>query len=157
MARKWNSISKAPRGVVIDYPKQHVDERGWLAEIYRYDESDIPALMAYVTLTQPRTTRGPHSHERQTDRFVFLTPVTLYLWDAHLEHRGPGIAGLRFKRTLKPMARVIIPPTIIHAYRNHTDQVGYVLNLPDQLYRGVNRAQEPDEMRLEGNPLFALW
>jgi len=62
------------QGIIITYLKKHEDLRGWLAEIYRSDE--IPSTqnptMAYVSLTLPGVSRGPHEHLEQSDFFVFL-------------------------------------------------------------------------------------
>lgn len=157
MALKWKDSEQAPRGVVIDYPTMHEDDRGWLAEIYRCDESNVPALMGYVSQTVAGGVRGPHLHARQTDRFVFVDPFELYLWDTSKRLRRSGVAGTRFKCVVGPMARVIIPPGIVHAYANHRDRPGYVINLPDQLYCGVGKQLPPDEERLEENPHYRLW
>jgi dTDP-4-dehydrorhamnose 3,5-epimerase len=49
--------------VVCDIPK-HVDERGWLSEVFRTDELDpscIP-VMGYVSMTAPEVVRGTLPH-----------------------------------------------------------------------------------------------
>ena len=56
-------------GVVIRKVKKNSDVRGWLCECFRSDEIDRDILpeMAYVSMTQPQVSRGPHEHIHQTD------------------------------------------------------------------------------------------
>ena len=71
---------------VVVYPiRKFVDERGWLAEIFRHDEieAEFYPAMAYISLTEPNVQRGPHEHIDQADLFCFLGPgkFKLRLWD----------------------------------------------------------------------------
>ena len=57
------AFTKGPIESVVIVPfRKFVDERGWLSEIYRYDE--LPAWfrpeMAYVSVTNPGVLPGPH-------------------------------------------------------------------------------------------------
>ena len=45
------------------------DQRGWLAEILRDDESGFRPVMSYLSMTKPGLVRGPHEHVEQTDYF----------------------------------------------------------------------------------------
>jgi dTDP-4-dehydrorhamnose 3,5-epimerase len=47
---------------------------------------------------------------------------------------------------------VLIPPGIVHAYRNVGDKPGVVINCPNQLYRGAGRTDPVDEIRHEDDP-----
>ena len=62
--------------VVIRDLDRYTDDRGWLMELYRTDEMDAENLpaMAYVSLTHPGVSRGPHEHKDQTDNFGFVGP-----------------------------------------------------------------------------------
>src|SRR3989338_8563608 len=71
-------------GVVIKNIDKHTDERGWLCEAYRYDETAHSPQMAYFSHTNYNSKRGPHEHTSQSDFFVFggYGDFELYLWDA---------------------------------------------------------------------------
>lgn len=68
----------------------HQDQRGWLVELFRFDElrEHEHPVMSYVSMTFPGYSRGPHEHREQTDVFGFFGPgdMTLYLWDARPEY-----------------------------------------------------------------------
>ena len=70
-------------GVIIKNLKKFKDERGWLVEIFRDDETDFRLKMNYISMTHPGVVRGPHEHVSQSDLFVFIGPgeFRLYLWD----------------------------------------------------------------------------
>lgn len=59
------------KDVVIKNLNKNVDERGWLAEIYRNDELNYQPVMGYVSATKNGVIRGPHEHKFQSDCFVF--------------------------------------------------------------------------------------
>ena len=63
-------------GVVVTPFRKFIDERGWLAEIFRHD--DLPPWfrpeMSYVSLTNPGVLRGPHEHVDQADLFCWFGP-----------------------------------------------------------------------------------
>jgi dTDP-4-dehydrorhamnose 3,5-epimerase len=141
--------------VIIRELKQHDDSRGWLIELFRNDEigSLINPAMSYVSMTKPGVTRGPHEHHEQTDFFCFIGPsiFRLYLWDnrpnsSTYNHRYVGDFGENNK------VAVIIPPGIVHAYKNIGECNGLVYNSPNKLYAGINRQEPVDEIRYENNP-----
>ena len=47
-----------------------------------------------------------------------------------------------------PLA-VVVPPGVVHGYRNVSDQSGVVLNFADRLYAGEGRREPVDEIRYE--------
>ncbi len=60
---------------VVVYPiKKFVDERGWLAELFRHDEleEEFYPVMSYISVTEPLVQRGPHEHVDQADLFCFI-------------------------------------------------------------------------------------
>jgi dTDP-4-dehydrorhamnose 3,5-epimerase len=145
----------AIEGVELRKLQTHVDPRGWLTELFRSDEAEreqLPA-MGYVSLTHPGVTRGPHEHVAQTDWFCFLGPSSflLVLWDNRR-------ASPSFERTMRlvvgedePTA-VIVPPGVVHGYRNVGPRDGWVVNLPNRLFKGPGRAEPVDEIRHEAEP-----
>ena len=137
-------------GIVIKKLQKYEDARGWLAEIYRSDETDYRFPMAYISSTHPGVVRGPHEHQRQSDCFIFLGPgnFELHLWD---RREGSVTKGEYFKEVFGEQnpAMIIIPPGVVHGYKNISDKDAWCINFPDQLYRGEGRRGEVDDIRWE--------
>jgi dTDP-4-dehydrorhamnose 3,5-epimerase len=142
-------------GVVVRPLALHADRRGWLAELFREDElpPDRHPVMAYVSETLPGVARGPHEHVDQTDYFAFLGPgdFLLYLWDVRLDS---PTRGYRMKLAVGQSNRqcVIVPPGVVHAYRNVGPVPGWVFNAPNRLYAGPKKRGPVDELRHEDQP-----
>jgi dTDP-4-dehydrorhamnose 3,5-epimerase len=142
-------------GVIIKELSAFNDKRGWLIELFRHDE--IPEkyhpVMAYVSMTKAGVARGPHEHKDQTDCFCFIGPSTfrLYLWD---ERNNSPTYGQSFKADLgeNSKAMVIVPPGVIHAYKNIGNGEGIVYNAPNRLYAGEGKKEPVDEIRHEDDP-----
>ena len=139
------------QGLIIKKLKKYDDERGWLAEIFRHDELDYNPAMAYVSLTRPGVVRGPHEHKYQSDCFVFVGPGSfdLYLWDRRAESKSKG-EHLKIRVGEDNPSMVIVPPGVVHGYKCVSDCDAYSINLPDKLYKGINKqGEEIDEIRWE--------
>jgi dTDP-4-dehydrorhamnose 3,5-epimerase len=137
------------KGVKIKKLEKIFDQRGWLTEIFRADQDGLMPAMSYVSQTLPGVVRGPHEHVKQSDFFIFLIgEFELYLWDNRL-----GAKNYRQKETIKiggaNPGSVIVPPGVVHAYKCVSAEPGLIINLPDQLYKGKNKAEEVDEIRWE--------
>jgi len=135
------------KGVEIRELAVHEDGRGWLAEVIRSDETDFRPEMAYISMTMPGHARGPHEHRNQTDYFCFVGRFRLYLWDNRNGSETFGTHKVVDSHERPTIA--IIPPGIVHAYRNLGDAPGMVINFPDKLYRGPGKTEEVDEIRHE--------
>ena len=143
------------RDVIVRNLSKIIDDRGWLAELFREDEisADLYPAMGYVSMTAPGVTRGPHEHADQADCFAFLGPSNfkIYLWD----NRKPSPTYLTrqivFGGEDAPRS-LIIPRGIVHAYRNIGDRQGMVLNFPNRLYAGEGKKNPVDEIRHETDP-----
>jgi dTDP-4-dehydrorhamnose 3,5-epimerase len=142
-------------GLIVRPLERLEDARGWLIELYREDElaAAMHPVMAYASQTLPGVVRGPHEHRRQTDCFAFVGPgdFKLYLWDTRTDSPTSGnrhtlLAG-ESNRQL-----VLIPPGVVHAYRNVSQVPGLVFNAPDRLYAGEGRKEPVDEIRYEDRP-----
>ncbi len=123
------------------------DRRGWLGEILRVDETNLKPLMAYLSMTTPGTVRGPHEHREQTDFFCFVGRFRLYFWDnrkTSQTYRESKIIDTK----VTPIT-VVVPPGIVHAYKNIGESDGLVINLPDRLYKGWGKTESVDEIRYE--------
>ncbi len=142
-------------GVVVKDLKKFVDERGWLAELFRQDEigEEVYPAMSYISMTLPGVTRGPHEHLEQTDYFCFLGPSNfkLVLWDNRKESSTYMNKMVLFVGEDNPKA-VIIPPRVVHAYKNVGGKPGLVLNFPNRLYAGWGKKEKVDEVRYENDP-----
>jgi dTDP-4-dehydrorhamnose 3,5-epimerase len=137
-------------GVVIKELKVFTDDRGWLTELFRHDETDFRPVMSYVSMTKPGIARGPHEHIEQSDFFCFFGNFRLYLWD---NRQGSPSYGEKFVLDTagKPVT-AIVPPRVVHAYKNMGPAEGLVLNLPDRLFKGQGKKDEVDEVRYENDP-----
>ena len=138
------------KGVVIKELSSFTDARGYLTELFRADElipEQWPA-MGYLSVTHPGVSRGPHEHVDQTDLFIFLNgKYELRLWEnrpdePYEEFIASGIGE-------KNPRMVIVPPGVVHGYKNIGDTDAYVLNFPNRLYAGVKKAEPVDEIRHE--------
>jgi len=139
-------------GVVISRLERHVDSRGWLIELFRSDENpdNFESVMGYISMTAPGMSRGPHEHREQSDYFCFLGPSNfrIYLWD----NRPDSITfGNNYDFVAGEENRVsfIIPPGVVHGYKNIGAVEGLVFNAPDRLYGGPGKKDKPDEIRYE--------
>lgn len=132
--------------------RKFIDERGWLAELYRSDElgAEVMPVMAYISMTQPGVARGPHEHVDQTDYFCFIGPSNfkVYLWDRRPDSPTCGVRQTIYAGQDAPMM-VIVPPGVVHAYRNVGGTDGIVFNGPNRLYAGEGKCCPVDEIRHE--------
>jgi dTDP-4-dehydrorhamnose 3,5-epimerase len=100
-------------------------------------------------MTQPDVARGPHEHEEQSDLFVFFEgTIRLYLWDGRPS--SPSF-GNRFTADLgadRP-ASVLVPPGVVHGYKNVGDEPALMVNCPNRLYAGHGKTETVDEIRHE--------
>ncbi len=141
-------------GVEVRALKKYVDERGWLSELFRSDEvsAAFMPVMAYISVSRPGTTRGPHEHADQADYFFFIGPSNfkLTLWD----HRAQSPT---FRNKMQWVVgedaptSVIVPAGVVHAYRNVGGKDGVVINGPNRLFMGKDRRDPIDEIRHEAD------
>jgi len=138
--------------VVIKPLAKFLDERGWLAEMFRSDElpERFRPEMAYISMTVPGVARGPHEHVEQSDYFCFIGPgnFKVYLWDSRKESTSYGTKQILFCGVDSPLS-IIVPPGVVHAYKNVSSENGIVFNAPDRLYAGNGKSCPVDEIRHE--------
>src|SRR5690242_3621998 len=142
-------MTTALPGVMIRPLKRFADARGWLTELFREDE--LPAgfkpAMAYLSMTHPGVARGPHEHRAQSDGFAFLSGCyEITLWE-----NRPGRERVKevFQAGEANPILLIVPPGVVHAYRNIGAEDAFVVNFPDRLYAGWGRKELVDEIRHE--------
>jgi dTDP-4-dehydrorhamnose 3,5-epimerase len=78
------------------------------------------------------------------------TLFKLYLWDSR---KGSPTFG---KKMIVPLAEdeptvAIVPPGVVHAYKNVGDKPGLVLNFPNKLFAGLGKTEKVDEIRHEND------
>ncbi|MBI4697880.1 MAG: dTDP-4-dehydrorhamnose 3,5-epimerase family protein [Nitrospirae bacterium] len=139
-------------GIIIKKLELFSDSRGWLMELFREDNNlkhGFDPVMSYISVTKPSVARGPHEHIEQTDYFCFLGNFNLYLWD-----NRKGSPTYNNKQIIENTDRliVIVPPGIVHAYKNMGQEDAMVLNFPDRLYAGRGKKEKVDEVRYEDDP-----
>jgi len=141
-------------GVIIRVLNRYSDDRGYLIETFRKDElpDNLLPEMSYISFTNPGISRGPHEHKKQTDVFCFIGPGTfrIKLWD----NRRDSFTFrnyMEIKGGEDNLITVVVPPGVVHGYKNISGTDGMVLNFPDKLYQGWGRKEEVDEIRHEDN------
>jgi dTDP-4-dehydrorhamnose 3,5-epimerase len=142
-------------GVAIKPLVKYVDERGWLAELFRHDEvNDVfHPVMSYVSITKPGVLRGPHEHIDQADLFCWVGPgdFKVTLWDNRPEsptylNRIEAFLGINNPGS------IIVPKGVVHCYRCVSAETGWVINCPNQLFAGKGKREPIDEIRHEDDP-----
>jgi dTDP-4-dehydrorhamnose 3,5-epimerase len=142
-------------GVIIRPLRKFSDERGWLSELFRSDELEdefFPA-MSYISVTNPGVQRGPHEHVDQADYFCFIAGGTfrMGLWDNRPD--SPTYMNrMIFDVGEENPSTVLVPKGVVHTYKNISAVPGVVINCPNRLFMGENRASEIDEIRHEDDP-----
>ena len=132
---------------------KHIDDRGWLAELFRSDEipSDMTPAMCYVSVTHSGISRGPHEHEAQTDVFGFIGPgdFRVFTWDTRKDSPTYENRVVKIVGESNPVL-LTIPPGVVHGYINISSTDSWVMNFPNKLFAGENKAEQIDEIRYEG-------
>lgn len=142
-------------GVIVSEIKKHIDERGWLAELYRLDTIDreIFPVMSYVSLSLPGVKRGPHEHAFQTDYFCFIGPsdFKVILWDNRSNSKTFRSKMILHIGENNPSS-LVVPPGVVHGYKNIGGTKGLVINAANKLYAGEGKKEPVDEIRHEKDP-----
>ncbi len=103
--------------------------------------------MTYISMTKPGLARGPHEHVEQTDVFCLLGHFRLYLWDNR--ESSATYKQKKIVDTQDAPLVAVVPPGVVHAYKNMGTKDGLVMNLPDRLYKGWGKNEPVDEIRHE--------
>ena len=140
---------RTPRieGVKVKPLRTIPDERGWLMEILRADETEFFAKFgqAYVSATYPGVVKAWHYHRQQTDNFACLAGmIKLVLVDTREGSSTKGVVNEFFLGTEQRIL-VQIPPLVYHGWKCISTEMSIVLNLPTESYHYA----EPDEYRLD--------
>ncbi len=142
-------------GVIVKNLVKFLDERGWLVEIFRQDEMEETyfPVMGYISMTAPDIARGPHEHVAQADCFAFIGPSNfkVILWDNRKTSPTYMARQVLYAGEDAPKS-ILIPPGVVHAYKNVGGKHGMVVNVPNKLFAGKGRKDPVDEIRHELDP-----
>lgn len=142
-------------GVIINELPLHEDSRGWLVEIFRQDELDSVhfPVMSYISLTKAGESRGPHEHKEQTDLFCFFgfSEFKFYLWDNRIDSKTYKKSEILII-AIDMRCTIIIPPGVVHGYKNIGDSAGMIINAPNRLHAGKCKKAKVDVIRYEDDP-----
>jgi len=133
-------------GVQVKPLRTIPDERGWLMEILRRDETDLlPRFgQVYVSATYPGVVKAWHFHKRQIDNFACVAGmVKLVLVDTREDSPTSGAVNEFFLGTHNPLL-VQVPNLVYHGWKCISTEASLVVNVPTEPY---DRAT-PDEYRL---------
>ncbi len=135
-------------GVESKQLAKHADERGFLMEIVRSDDSIFTKFgQCYVAMNYPGVVRAWHWHEKQDDFFVVVKGmIKVGLYDMR---EGSATRGEVNELYLGDNNNIVlkIPVGVAHGYKTVGAEPSLLVNFPTEVY---NR-DEPDEHRLPWN------
>jgi dTDP-4-dehydrorhamnose 3,5-epimerase len=123
------------------------DERGWLMEILRSDDTDLFSKFGqvYVSATYPGVVKAWHYHRRQVDNFACVAGmVKLVLIDTRENSSTRGAVN-EFFLGAQNATLVQVPNLVYHGWKCVSVEPSLVINVPSEPYV----YDEPDEYRLE--------
>jgi dTDP-4-dehydrorhamnose 3,5-epimerase len=123
------------------------DERGWLMEVLRADDTELFTKFGqvYISATYPGVVKAWHYHKIQVDNFACIAGmVKLVLIDTREGSPTKGSVNEFFLGSQNPML-VQVPNLVYHGWKCIGEEAALVVNVPTEPYR----YDEPDEFRLE--------
>jgi dTDP-4-dehydrorhamnose 3,5-epimerase len=121
-----------PGGVSRLHVPTHVDERGWLTEMFdpRWEWLTDPFAYAYATTIRPGYAKGWGLHKKHNDRyFLLLGEAEVVLYDVRPDSakRG-GVTTARLSESDHGL--LAIPALVWHATRNVGSRDVVIVNFP---------------------------
>ena len=133
------------QGVEIKQLARHADERGFLMELLRSDDSIFTKFgQCYVSMNYPGVIRAWHWHKKQDDFFVVVKGmIKVGLYDLR---EGSPTQGEAAELYLGDNNSIMlkIPVGVVHGYKTVGTEPSLLINFPSEVYD----PQEPDEYRL---------
>lgn len=139
--------------IVVKQLKTHVDDRGYLVELVRSDDSFFTQFgQAYVSVINSGVVKGFHKHSRQTEQITCVSgQVRLVLVDT----RSGGANITEYH--LSPLAPkvVVIEPEIWYGWCCIGNEPAMLINITDL----PNDPNNPDGVRIDphNNPWGYVW
>jgi dTDP-4-dehydrorhamnose 3,5-epimerase len=134
-------------GVQVKQLRTIPDERGWLMEILRRDETELlPKFgQVYVSATYPGVVKAWHFYKKQVDNFACVAGmVKLVLVDTRDDSPTNGLVNEFFIGAMNPML-VQVPSLVYHGWKCISTEPSLVVNVPSEPYD----REAPDEFRLD--------
>jgi len=135
-------------GVESKQLARHADERGFLMELLRNDDSIFTKFgQCYVAMNYPGVVRAWHWHEKQDDFFVVVKGmIKAGLCDMR---EGSPTRGEVNELYLGENNNILlkIPIGVAHGYKTIGVEPSLLINFPSKAYS----REEPDEYRLPWN------
>ena len=145
---KSAAVTREPiAGVKVKPLRLVPDERGWLMEILRGDDTAVFTKFGqvYVSATYPGVVKAWHLHRRQVDNFACVAGmVKLVLVDTREDSPTLGAINEFFIGTQNPML-IQVPNLVYHGWKCLSVEPALVVNVPTEPYDHA----EPDEYRLD--------
>jgi dTDP-4-dehydrorhamnose 3,5-epimerase len=145
---KSAAVTREPiAGVKVKPLRLVPDERGWLMEILRGDDTAVFTKFGqvYVSATYPGVVKAWHLHRRQVDNFACVAGmVKLVLVDTREDSPTLGASNEFFIGTQNPML-IQVPNLAYHGWKCISVEPALVVNVPTEPYDHA----EPDEYRLD--------
>jgi dTDP-4-dehydrorhamnose 3,5-epimerase len=132
-------------GVAIKNLRVIPDERGWLMEILRCDDTLFKKFgQVYLTTAYPGVVKAWHYHKKQTDNFTCVHGMMkVALYDARKDSPTHKVLMELFSGERNPIL-ISVPPGVYHGFKSIGIDTAYFLSIPTLPYNH----QEPDEYRL---------
>lgn len=142
-------LAKLPFGVKTKKLETHVDDRGFVVEMYdtRWPWHKAPLVFSYAYSIRPGMAKGWGMHKKHEDRyFILFGEMELVLYDGRAKSPTKGLVAKIYMSEFD--RRILsIPAGVWHANRNVGQKDVVVVNFPTIPY---NHA-DPDKYRLPLN------
>ena len=140
------SIQKLPEGVIIKEIPTHVDDRGFVVEMFdlRWKWHPDPLVFSYAFTIRPGIIKGWGLHKKHEDRyFILFGDMETVFYDGREESATKGLVS-KLYLTEYNRCLLSIPAGVWHADRNVGQKDVVVVNFPTIQYDH----SDPDKYRL---------
>lgn len=133
-------------GVYVKQLKKHVDERGFVMEMLRSDDSFFEKFgQNYVSVCNPGYVKGWHYHSKQRDNFAVIRGKgRLVLYDRREGSKTKGEVN-EFIMGDDNTILVSVPKGVLHGFECIGNEPVYFVNCPSEPYS----QEKPDEFRVD--------
>jgi len=133
-------------GVVVKQLKLIPDERGYLMEMMRADDSFFQQFgQSYLTAVYPGVVKGWHYHEQQTDHFVCVKGMAKVVLYDRRENSPTQNEVNEFFMGERNNILLVIPPGVLHGMKGIGTETAIIINTPTHTYK----YDDPDEFRVD--------
>ena len=146
------SIGKVP---IIKQAGLHLDDRGYLSEILRCDDTYFTKFgQVYISTINPGTVKGFHIHQKKEDVITCISGQVKFVI---IESNDNNDLIKLYEVHMSPMNRqiVVVPPGLWHGWMCVGNKEAVLVNVTTEPYF----AHDPDEVRADpiNNPWGYVW